>query len=478
MPPDGENPLEKALKGDVTAGYAAWAATTPADFPPEAIEWARRAFIDIVACVIPGALDPAAAKVRAVATAWGHGPCVVVGAAHGLSAPNAALVNGVAAHALDFDDNFDPAKAHITAVLAPALLAQADARGMSGRKVLEAYIVGVEIAARVGQGLNPVHRNRGWHATSTIGTVAAAAAVGRLIGLDQVRLRHAINMSTSFAGGFMSQFGSMTKPLHAGKAASAGVMCALFAEAGLTAGDETLTGRTGMAQLMVGPDLDSLCDRRAFTSEHGQTLRFETGGLGRPLAILDYGLKVKRYPTCASTHRALDGMITLLSRHRFVPADVARVEVAAPLTHFNNLMYTNPTTASEAKFSMEYCLAVALLRGGVGLMDFMPEALADPAVRAIMPKIDRRPVDKSESEYPTRIVIALASGDVHSIEVDAPKGRADNPLSEAELWQKFRLCCQGMFDAAQIDAITAALNDFAGPGAASALTASLRFAAN
>lgn len=473
MAPDGTTPQTRSETDSVSAAYADWAATAQ-DFPAAAITRARHGFIDIVACMIPGAADPAATIFRSASRAWGLGPCTVVGSPVTRPAPLAALANGIAAHALDFDDNLDPAKAHVTAVVAPALFALGELRVKSGRDLLDAYIVGVEITTRVGQGLNPFHRNRGWHATSTVGAIGAAAASGRLIGLDPRRMQHALNMATSFAGGFMSQFGSMTKPLHAGKAAEAGVVCALLAEAGMTAGAETLDGPNGMARLMVGPDLDEL-RRGDFAREHGQSLRFETSTLGRPLAILEHGLKVKRYPTCASTHRAIDGLLDLRARYGFTAADVARIDVFAPVTHFNNLMYTDPTSPAEAKFSMEFCVALALVTGGVGLGDFSSTAIDRPDVRAAMPRVIRYPVDKMESEFPTRVEVVLKTGTIRSISVAAPKGRTDNPLSEGDLWQKLNLCCRGMMDDGRAAQIERALRNLAGDAPVAELMAELRF---
>lgn len=459
----------------VSQAYAEWAATVPNTFGAEATHRAKRAFIDVVACMVPGAVDEASVLLRSVSQNWGHGPSSVVGEQEGQSAPLAALANGMAAHALDFDDNFDPAKAHITAVIAPALLALGEERNAKGKDVLAAYIVGLQIATRVGQGLNPFHRNRGWHATSTVGAIGAAVACGRLIGLSAEKMRHCLNMSTSYAGGFMSQFGSMTKPLHAGKAAEAGVVCATLAEVGMTAGVETFDGPTGMAKLMVGPDLDDLRAPGAFKPEHGQTMRFATDSIGEPLAILAHGLKVKRFPTCGSTHRALDGVLALMETHNITAKDVSRVDVFAPVSHFNNLMYTDPVDGMQAKFSMEFCVAVALCNCGVGLDDFSPRAVADEKFRKLMQLVHRHPVDKPESVFPTRVEMTLKSNTKHEISVDAPKGRADNPMTDDELWDKLRQCCRGVVDEATTQKIGAALSNLDGAQPVNALMSHLRF---
>ncbi|MDX2144268.1 MAG: MmgE/PrpD family protein [Rhodospirillaceae bacterium] len=478
MAPDdhkSDHPAAQSTSMSVSQAYAAWAASTPAAFGSDAVHRAKRAFIDVVACMVPGAVDEAAVTLRGVSGTWGDGPCTVVGETRTQSAPLAALANGTAAHALDFDDNFDPAKAHITAVMAPALLALGEARRARGIDVLNAYIVGLQITTRVGQGLNPFHRNRGWHATSTVGAIGAAVACGRLIGLSPETMRHGLNMSTSYAGGFMSQFGSMTKPLHAGKAAEAGVACALLAEGGMTAGHETFDGPTGMARLMVGPDLDDLRTKGTFKREHGQTMRFETGSIGAPLAIVAHGLKVKRFPTCASTHRALDGVLQLMASHKITATDVTRVDVHAPVSHFNNLMYTDPQDGMQAKFSMEFCVAVALRNAGVGLNDFTPEAVRDPRFRELMTLVKRQPVDKQESEFPTRVEIVTRAGQTHMIDVDAPKGRDDNPMSDAELWDKLKQCCRGILDEPKTEALTKALDRLDSDQTISGLMNLLRF---
>lgn len=430
--------------------------------------------------MVPGAEDPAAKAVRATSLFWGTGTVSVVGERMGQSAPLAALANGTAAHALDFDDNFDPAKTHASAVLVPALLALAQEREKTADDVIDAYIVGLQILCRVGQAVNPHHRNRGWHATATLGAIGATAACARLLRLPPDLFAHALNLSTSFAGGFMSQFGSMTKPLHAGLAAKGGVMAASFAEGGITAGEDTFAGATGLARLMVGADIDTLRADNPDGFEHGQTLRFDPdpANVGAPLAILEYGLKVKRWPACGSTHRALDALVALRVAHGLVPGTVARIDVHAPASHLNNLMHTNPQTPAEGKFSLEYCLAAALAAAepgaGVGMADFTEDALHRPAVRALMGLVHRHPVDALESAFPTRVTVQTTDGSELTETVDAPLGRADNPLSDAQLHEKGRACLQLVLNEAATTATLAALDQFHATLMADSLFAALR----
>src|SRR5690606_7423958 len=219
-----------------------------------------------------------------------------------LAAPWAALVNGTIAHVLDFDDNFDPPKAHPSAVLCPAIMALAEQEGHSGAKAIDAYIVGLQILGRIGQGVNPTHRNRGWHATATIGVMGATAACARLMQLDAETCARALSIATSMSSGFMSQFGTEMKPVHAGLAAKGGIMAASLARAGVTAGRDTLDGRTGMNHLMVGPDYEQLRDTITHI-EHGQNLRYELENVGEPLLITEHKFRVKRFPTRSEERR-------------------------------------------------------------------------------------------------------------------------------------------------------------------------------
>src|SRR6185503_12740569 len=161
----------------------------------------------------------------------------------------------------------------------------------------------------------------------------------------------AISLATSMAGGFMSQFGTMAKPLHAGLAAKSGLLAASLARAGIDAGTGTLDGPTGMNRLMVGPDYEQLRDTLTHI-EHGQNLRFETEKVGEPLLLLSSGLKLKRFPNCGSAHRAMDGIAALREAHGFSAEEVEAIHVRAPVSHFNNLMYTDPQDAPQARFSL------------------------------------------------------------------------------------------------------------------------------
>ncbi|KRA84498.1 MmgE/PrpD family protein [Altererythrobacter sp. Root672] len=425
--------------------FGDWIAGVADDWPQDAREWAHREFIDTIAVMVPGAVDPLADKIFATVEAWGHGPCTVFGKQQKLAAPWAALVNGAIAHVLDFDDNFDPPKAHPSAVLVPAIMAVAEEEKLSGPAVIDAYIVGLQILGRIGQGLNPTHRNRGWHATATVGVMGATAACARLLKLDAETCARALSIATSMSGGFMSQFGTEMKPIHAGLAAKGGIMAARFAQAGVTAGALTLDGATGMNRLMVGPDYEQLRDAMTHV-EHGQTLRYSLENVGEPLLITEHKFRVKRFPTCGAIHRAMDGLLDLKEQYDFTAADVVSVDLLMPQVHFNNVFYTDPQNPLEAKFSAEYAVGCILARGDCTLADFTPEKVMSEDVRALFPIIHRHPVDKAESEFPTEVHVELKDGRKVKAVIAWPRGSKAAPFTDAEYWSKFDKCCAGVLD--------------------------------
>ncbi|MGQ0559200.1 MAG: MmgE/PrpD family protein [Sphingosinicella sp.] len=439
------------------AAYGEWLASVPADWPEAAIESARRQFIDTLGVLVPGALEPVSQRIFQTVSRWGQGRATAIGMGASVPAPWAATINGAAAHALDFDDNFDPAKAHASAVLVPAILALAEEVGNTGLECLDAYVAGLQILGRIGQGVNPAHRNRGWHATATVGAIGAAAACGRLLRLDAAKAAHALSIATSMAAGFMSQFGSQTKPLHAGLAAKSGVLAACLARGGIDAGMDTLDGPHGMNRLMVGPDYELLRDTLTHV-EHGQNLRFETESIGEPLLILSSGFRVKRFPNCGSAHRAMDGVLALMAQHGLAANAIEAVHVRAPVTHLNNLMYVEPTDGLEAKFSLEHGIAVAALTGNAALADFTDEAAARGDFRAFRERVHRHPVDKAEGEFATEVELALNDGRGFETAVAMPSGSLAAPFTIEQVWAKFEGCTAGILTPDEAAALRDALD--------------------
>lgn len=405
---------------------ARFVAETPVQSNPAAIAAVRYAVLDTWTVALAGRRESAVKRVRNSVGAWGTGPCLTVDGDQSLPPPWAALLNGTAAHALDFDDNFDPAKAHASAVLIPALWALAEIHNKSEAQLADAYGVGLQILAALGAGMNPAHRDAGWHATSTLGTLGAAAACARLLGLEQAQAAHALSLATSLAGGFMSQFGSDAKPLHAGLAAQHGVMAASLAVQGITASPNTIDGTYSLINLMR-----PTVDRPLPTIPDPAHL---------PTALLEPGLKVKRWANCASAHRSLDSLETILGRRDLPPDAIRAIHVVLPASHARNLMHPWPQSPSEARFSLPFALAYRLCEGPFDLAATRIRWQDRPDITCLMHKVTLHPLEKPETEQPTCLSVTLDDGEKLEETVHMPKGSSIYPLSLEERLAKARAC--------------------------------------
>jgi len=434
-----------------TRELARWSAETPRITSELALARARDGIYDIVACMVAGAGDAGSARVRATIAPYGTGSATVIGSRIGASAPWAALANGMAAHALDFDDNYIPAYTHATAVLMPALLAVAEEINASGADLVDAYIVGLEMHCAIGRGVNRAHYDKGWHGTSTVGCIGTAAGCGRLLGLDSEKMTQAISLAVSMASGPKVQFGTMAKPFHAGMGAKNAVLAAHLAANGVEARDVALEGELGFLELYGGDG--------AMGWDHILPT------LGDPLAIEQFGLAPKLYPCCGSAHRVLDGVLALRKEHGFTAEDVRQVDTKVGFGNKRNLMYDDPQQEMEGRFSMNYCVAVALRYGRVSLSDFTPDALHRPEVRALLPRVTMEaypagaegpdPVDR----LPHEIVVTLKDGRKLTDTVTWARGTIQNPFDEADLAAKYRDCCEGFLSPDDFDAAQEALRN-------------------
>ena len=434
--------------------FAAWIANAPRDHGATAVARGRLAVLDTLGCMLAGAGEPVAESVRRTVAHWGEGACTLVGTDRRAPAPWAALANGTAAHALDFDDYEDPGATHASAVLVPALLALGEERQASGRDLLDAYIAGFEVIVRLGAAVNLSHYHRGWHATATLGAIGAAAAGARLLRLDAQGAGHALGLATSMAAGFKTQFGTMAKPLHAGLAAKAGVLSSSLAAEGVTASSEVLDGTWSVLSLMAGPEAEGFDGALQ--------------DLGDPLAIEAYGLVVKPYPCCGYIHGTLDGVLDLRRAEDPSATDIAGVTSRIPARNAEILMYPRPEDPMQARFSLPYCTTVAVLHGAVTVADFTPEAVARPEVRAWLPNatLETHPVHDKSSDLahhePDVVTLRLAGGGERRIEVMHPRGTPARPLSEAEMSRKFQSCAAGALGTEKAAAAEAAVADLEG----------------
>lgn len=401
-----------------------WAAgVTPAD-TGGLMPQAAGAFADTLACIHAGCDDAAVLAVLAAArAAEGPGPAPVYGHQVTLSPAGAALVNATAAHALDYDDNFAPGITHASAVLVPALSALCATRAISGIRLLSAYAVGLELHARISSAVNPDHYGKGWHATSTVGTIGTAGAAAWLLGLDADGIARAMSLGFSQASGSKLQFGSDAKPLHAGLAARAAVLSALLAEAGLGAQAEFMTGPWG------------------FVSLYGGTAPMNLGGLGSRWALAADGLMVKRFPCCAASHKALDAA-EILHQQGLAPDHIAQIDVHMPELLARNLRFDAPVTGAEGRFSLSYPMAALLTDGELTLRRFSGEGFATAPYAALMQKIRRIPFDPGSAgvHAPYRIEVSLTSGKTISMIRGQLCGAGDLPLSSVQMDAKIRDC--------------------------------------
>jgi 2-methylcitrate dehydratase PrpD len=397
--------------------------------PAPARTTAARAFLDTIGVTLAGAGEPAGRIVQQVIAADGSGPCHVLGASLCASATNAALANGTAAHAHDYDDMCFVSLAHPSAPLVAAALAAGEIARASGAALLDAYVVGFEIEARLGRAMNPRHYQRGWHCTSTVGTIGAAAAASRLLGLSAIQTDHALAIAASQASGLKENFGSMVKPLHAGLAARSGVLAADLARRGMTASLSAIDGPQGFLAAM-----DSA----------SRSLRDVVGDLGSRWEIVDTGITVKLYPSCAATHPPLDALLDLRRRERFAAEDVTAVEVGVDPITPTVLLYERPATALEAKFSMPFCAAAAIVDGRVGLDTFDDSRIGDPRIAAMRSRVVMRVDDTLDRSAPpltqARVTVTLGDGRSISASANGARGYPERPPSDDELDEKFLSC--------------------------------------
>jgi len=402
---------------------------TTAAPPAAARTAAARAFLDTIGVALAGVDEPVSRSVREVVSSEGAGFCVVLGTGLRAYATGAAFANGTAAHALDFDDMCFVSLAHPSAPLVPAALAAAELTSASGRAALDAYVVGFEIEARLGRLMNPRHYERGWHCTSTLGTLGAAAAASRLLGLDRAMTAHALAIAASEASGLKENFGSMVKPLHAGVAARNGVLAALLAKAGTTASAQALDGPQGFL--------------RAFDSA-GHDLAAAIADLGSRWDILDTGITVKLYPSCAGTHPTIDTILDLRREHAFVANDIERIDIDVDSITPTILIYPRPRSGLEAKFSMPFCAAAAALDGRVGIDTFEDAVVARSDLDALMSRVMMRVDPSFDGKAPaltqSRVRIALRGGRVLEREARGARGYPDRPATDQDLAAKFLAC--------------------------------------
>jgi 2-methylcitrate dehydratase PrpD len=347
------------------------------------------------------------------------------------SALQAALVNGTAAHALDFDHSFLRG-GQPTAPIIPAIFALGEALGASGQQILEAYVAGVEVVARLILAVTRAGAG-GWHANGTLGVFGAAAGCARLLGLNTSETEMALAIAASMGSGVTANFGTMTKPLHVGLASRNGVLAARLAQSGFTANPQVLEARNGFfdSYYQTGKP-----DMRVFDDWSSRS------------ALEQYGIRFKPYPCGGLTHTAIDATIRLREEHTIAPDSVDHVDVAVPSDTAEPLLYRMPKTGLEGKFSMPYLIARALTDGNVGLDAFTDEAVRGDRVQQLLQRVDMT-IDAGmqaggDGSRPASVSIRLKNGRTFAATEKFPKGSPQVPMTSEELVSKFRACARGV----------------------------------
>jgi 2-methylcitrate dehydratase PrpD len=427
----------------LTRDVAEWVARTSLDEAPPAVAGAARTgIIDTIAVTLAGVDEPVS-RIVAEAVAEERAAPVAdrLGARLRTSMEGAALVNGTTGHALDYDDVSRSVIGHPSVVVLPAALAAAQGVDAAGHDLLEAYVVGMEVMAKLGRAMGMAHYRTGWHATSTAGTLGAAMAAGKIFGLEPEPLQHALAIAASEASGSRQNFGTMTKPFHPGHAARCGVLAARLARKGMTGDPDILEAPLGYFALF----------------SYGEA-RLEGVGaaLGRPYEVAS-GLNVKRYPCCYATHRAADAVLDLVREHELRAGDVASAEVTVPPGGLEAVTRDRPRSGLEGKFSLPYVVAAAVLDGKVTLDTFTDAMVQRPEAQSLLRAV--RPVEDPsipvefnaiEEGY---VVVTIRRRDGRTVDrrVDHPRGTPENPLSPDELRDKFRDCARRALRPAQVE---------------------------
>ena len=431
------------------------------DVPRAALPFIRTGFTDCFATLVAGRHSEPAVLLREV-LAPAQGESRLFADMGSASAPDAAWLNATAAHALDFDDAAQ--RGHLSAVLVPALLAEAEAGGADGRRMATAYAAGYETWAELIRREPDHYHNHSWHPTGVFGPVAVAAACASLRGLDSAQTNHALAIAASQSAGLIANFGSMSKPYHAGRASHAGVVAARLASKGFTGSEQALEHPKGLL-MGLSPN------RRVDTSSPVEA--------GRDWKLPRGGVNTKKYPTCFASHRALDGTLALLEQHAIQPSQVRRVIVTTSRRNKSTLRFDKPETALQAKFSMPFAIASALLARRCSLIELRDDFVRRDDVRALMRLVEVLPEDREDPQRPGEaphdvVLIETVDGRSVKCEVDYARGGPERPLLPGELFGKFESCLAAgglKADARPLFEALMALDDLPGTGALYSLSA-------
>jgi 2-methylcitrate dehydratase PrpD len=446
--------------------------TTFGDLPADVVSLGKKHILDGLGLALSGGASQCGDLVRQhLATlGLGAGPSTVIGTGTKIAPRFAAFANGVGIHADDYDDTqLAVAKdrvygllTHPTAPALPAALAIGEATGASGAQTLLAYHLGVEVECKIAEAIAPRHYQTGFHSTATCGTFAAAAASAKLMKLDRDATLRALSVAGSQSAGLRENFGTMTKPFHAGRSSESGVVAAQLAAIGWTATDRILEAPRGFFSAAGGG-----FDRGAID-----------GKLGKPWTFAEPGISIKPHPSGSLTHPGMTEMLRLIRENGIRAADVKHVRIGTNHNMPNALIHHRPTNELQAKFSMEFCMAILLLEGRAGLNEFTDEVVNRPDVKKMIEKVEFVVDDRAEAAgyhlMTTYIDVDLADGRKVSGKADFGKGSPAMPMTYDDVAAKFRENAQfAKFPAKQAEEVVAMVRELETLPSIALLTAAL-----
>lgn len=399
--------------------------------PKEILPVVRDAFTDTVGVVMAGIDQPISTILRkTIAEPAGRVESRLCLSSHRVAAPDAALVSGAIAHALDY--GCQTMSGHPGGVLVPAILAEAEVLGSTGQEMVTAFVAGYEVWCEIWR-RNKNYHKAGWHPTALLGPLASAAACSVLRKLSADKAQMAIAIAASHSGGLFSNFGSMTKGYHSGMASRNGVVAARLADAGMTGGPDAIENIQGFLQ--------------AFSSGGTPDCESESQ-LGKEWYLPRYKLQFKMHPSCFFMHRSFEGTVKMLEGRKIDPEEVESVEVEMGRGQVTVLVHHQPRNQYQAQFSGEFGVAAAVVLGKFGVPEIADEVVCRDDMQAFYPKVKLKPVDEFDPRDPVfspteRVVMTLKSGEVlDSGPIATIPGYASEPLTTEELWGKFSECTQ------------------------------------
>ena len=409
-----------------------------ADFPSGATDKAKKVIVDTVAVILSGANSEVSEPLSHYLKRSGEtGSSPILGTAQRCGAETAALINGTYGHALDFDDVLSMMPAHPSAVILPAVIAGLASKPMSGKTLIEAQVMGIEVGGKIGHAITIEHYHRGFHGTGTLAMFCGVAALAKTHALDVTTTRIAFGIASSMASGLRRNFGTMTKPLHTGLAARNALQAVNLAMSGFTAAEDALEGKAGFFASYGTKESDP---------------QVAIDGLGKPWIITDPGIALKQFPCCYATHRGMDGVLALKARHGFAATDVVRLEVRMPEGGMEVLTFPAPNTGLEGKFSMEYTAAAGAIDGRYGISTFTDAAVRRPEVRDLLKRVRAYETPECRGDDPlfdtrssgsrgfVEVDVELKNGTKDRIRVMKPPGHPSRELTWDNLEGKFRDC--------------------------------------